>query len=294
MLLDEHGYWTVRRILSAPFWSTGEEALVVAQAFSGVFDDSNSHKNAPLILWAGFAAFDNQWDRLDEQWRAILRREGLPYFHMVDCEAGEPPFDRKDPNRAWRDSLIHDLRETIFSAGLFGIACGVPYAQWEQVITPDVAEWVGAPGTVCLTIVQASTLARAERLGWRKPIANIFDAGVSNDALASIKWTSDILNEDKGRSDRIGIAKVKDTPALQAADMFAWELQNDMKNYLKRGPARPIRPHFKPWWNDANHRWDVQFLEADVVRHRLMQPDFQNLLNDRRWNADGSPKASEP
>ncbi|RYD86041.1 MAG: hypothetical protein EOP84_00270 [Verrucomicrobiaceae bacterium] len=248
--------------------------------FEGYFDDSNSHPSAPLILWAGFVGYRNQWALLAARWRDILAREGLPYFHMVACEQGDPPFDRRDPSRAWRDALIHDLREAIFKAGLFGIAAGVPYAEWDKVVTPEMEEWVGVPKSVAMILCFATATQHAPKAGWSGPVNLFFDQGVEPKAIEVANWIAASSNGFTGRADTAQFLPVKATAELQAADMFAWELQNDMKRYLALGPDRPLRPHYVPWLAQQK---DVQFLEADVLRARLATPEFRSLLDDDLW-----------
>jgi hypothetical protein len=254
------------------------------------FDDSNSHKDAPLILWAGFVGYENQWALLDETWTTILENEGIPYFSWSESLAGRPPFNRFDPSRAWRDHLVFQFRNAILEAGLFGIAAGVPHSHWRELVSPEDERWINPPGTVCLTLVSLKAVRYAKRKNYSAPITVYFDGGVELPAKRSASAVGNILNKLESRHDNYDFASVKATPALQAADLFAGELQNDMKAYLRDGHNRQVSPHMTPW---MNRKCDIDFLERSVLAERLASPAFQHVLNDENWTELEEPRPNQ-
>ncbi len=260
----------------------------MAMAFAAYFDDSNSHDGADFILWAGMAGYQSQWDLLDARWRAILDEQTLPYFSMSGSLAGEPPFNRPEHNRAWRDGIIYMLRNTIFAADVYPIATGIAKPDYAELVTDDMAQWIGGPGTVCLIQCMDGAQERARKRGFTGDVTMFFDGGVNAEAREAALFAGSVSNLYETRNDTFGFLPVKKTPALQAADMFAWELQNDFKNYRRDGLGRKLSAHYEHW---RRKEQDVLFLERDQIAWRLKQPDFQKVLNDKLWNKDGTPKA---
>jgi hypothetical protein len=56
------------------------------------FDDSGTHLDAEFLTVAGYIFERNQARQLDREWRAVLHRQSLPFFHMVDCAHGNGHF----------------------------------------------------------------------------------------------------------------------------------------------------------------------------------------------------------
>lgn len=275
--------WSIRRLMQSQ-WRSVEDVFVVAM--DAYFDDSNSHQGAELIMWAGFAGFSNQWDYLDEEWSALLDAEGLPFMSRADLIAGREPFDRRDPSRAWYDHLVGAFRRIIFDAGLYGICAAVPREPWEKLVPVEHEQWLGRRGDVCIILCATDAVRYAESKGFSGPMSLIFDQGVEEAARSSANFTGEVLNSHLQRSDAYGFAPVKRTPALQAADFYAWELQNDMKNYLRNGEDRAMSAHMTPWLSRNQH---IVLLEEAVLRERLAMPEFQRVLNDQYWTASGEP-----
>jgi uncharacterized protein DUF3800 len=57
------------------------------------FDESGSHDGSPVLCVAGYIYEKRHAVKLDAEWKEALDRFSLPYFHMVDCAHGNPPFD---------------------------------------------------------------------------------------------------------------------------------------------------------------------------------------------------------
>src|SRR6185436_1413626 len=101
------------------------DLLALIQAY---FDESDSHAGATALCVAGFVFTSEQCLKLDEKWLAVLERYGLPYFHMVDCAHGNPPFDKLTKNECItvEKEMIGIIREYV----LFGMAIAVPESDY--------------------------------------------------------------------------------------------------------------------------------------------------------------------
>ena len=82
----------------------------------GYFDDSRTHNDPKIIVWAGFVGAEDQWAGLTTVWIAKLAaplpgKPPLRSFHMSKCEARDGEF--ADYNVAEKDAVIHDFRQLI-------------------------------------------------------------------------------------------------------------------------------------------------------------------------------------
>jgi hypothetical protein len=76
----------------------------------------------PFVI-AGFLAPRRVWMEFEGWWNIRLRHEGLPYFHMEDCEGGYGPFEGLEKHE--RERLQRAFIGIINSLKIVGIAAGV-------------------------------------------------------------------------------------------------------------------------------------------------------------------------
>ena len=67
------------------------QVVVMVEAY---FDESGSHDGSPALCVAGYIYWPDECLKLDLGWKVVLEKYDLPYFHMVDCAHGAPPFDK--------------------------------------------------------------------------------------------------------------------------------------------------------------------------------------------------------
>ena len=69
------------------------ETLFVVQAY---YDESGEYDRTGRLLamsMGGCISSLSKWDGFEQAWNAVLRSEGLEWFHMADFEAWQAPFD---------------------------------------------------------------------------------------------------------------------------------------------------------------------------------------------------------
>src|SRR6266508_867733 len=76
------------------------------------FDDSGTHDNSEVVVWAGLFGNEHQWKYFEELWRAKLAEPSpgklpLSRFHMYDCQQLDGEF--AGWNRTATDFLVHEL-----------------------------------------------------------------------------------------------------------------------------------------------------------------------------------------
>src|SRR4051812_29426330 len=55
-------------------------------------DDAGSHDSAVAAALAGYIGPAAEWELLEGKWNAFLQREGLKFYHTVDCAQAVKAF----------------------------------------------------------------------------------------------------------------------------------------------------------------------------------------------------------
>lgn len=70
-------------------------------AFAEVYiDESGTHDGSPVMCVAGYLFLKAGANRFTREWGKVLKREKIPFFHMVDFAPGNHPFDHMDKPRS--------------------------------------------------------------------------------------------------------------------------------------------------------------------------------------------------
>ena len=229
-------------------------AMLDIQAFC---DESYAHVQGdgdkPFVI-AGYLAPARVWMEFSGRWNMALHSEGLPYFHMSDCEAGAAPFDVDRPTRdRWQRRFIG----VICQFKLRGIAAGVS----QDAIAQAHSE-----------LARFRTTNQGERQSMVTPYLFSFEACISEivrqmDGLPEEERAGlvfDQLREFEGRAHKVRAILVacqdykgrhrigpltyedKKTPRgipLQAADVLSYEIMRSLRD-----------PHISRWQMDELQR----------------------------------------
>lgn len=207
------------------------------------FDDSGSHRGSPVFVWAGWIGTNLQWEKVEPAWERALRSRGIKgRFNMAECAASDVAGEFG--NRAQRDSLIYDLREILLAEKMTAVGVAIVAEAWSQAPPWIIERLANDPNRACAAICVAEINAFLEKYRDRvTKLAMFFDGGAAGrDVIESMVGS---FNADANRADAVAFLAVAKSPALQAADMIAWELRHDTINYEAHGPTRPFRPHFQ-------------------------------------------------
>lgn len=104
-------------------------------------DESGSHSDHFLVV-GGFVADVNKWADFSREWREILDRHQLKYFHMKDFMNGRSRAFRHLSRREKRD-LLGLLIATIKRTALFSVCCLAKPYQYEQITNPEFRRTFG-------------------------------------------------------------------------------------------------------------------------------------------------------
>lgn len=225
-------------------------------ALRAYFDDTGTAPDDPLVGWAGYVGDEEQWDYAEQIWQAELRKRGLQHFHMTVCESGDGPYG----SRAERDALTHDLRQAILKAQLFGAAVIASKKDWNDLVPVSLLPTLGTAEQNCINICIWKAQNHSHQIDKGQPIALFFDSGGDQSHVVSACAEFNRLYQ---RNDPYAFAAMKLTPAIQMADMLAWELRQVSRVFFETGEVPPPRPHFESL---VNNKWmDVFAINREAI-----------------------------
>jgi hypothetical protein len=192
-----------------------------------ILDESGIHDGAQVCIIAGYFGRRNAWERLEADWRSILSAHHVPL--------GE--FHAKDLVKTHRyKDLLKELADCIARRDLFPISSGVAVPDFEELGKAERRWFTGGGGKqrksgapskpyflpfqMCVTRITHYTRPGARAnffLGCDRPFAEY--------ALSLFKQMKESSHsphwEEKKRLGKPSFPQAKETPQLQAADLFA-------------------------------------------------------------------------
>jgi hypothetical protein len=109
-------------------------------ALIGYFDAGGSQHDQQFIVVAGFISSSDVWSKFEHAWQARLKRDGISYFHMVECahSTGQFRSSWKDDERKRRALLLlGDLMDIILSHTFRKFACVIENKKFREIITTE-------------------------------------------------------------------------------------------------------------------------------------------------------------
>jgi hypothetical protein len=195
------------------------------------FDDSGTHPNSDVVIWAGLFGNQYQWESFSEDWAKKLQapspgKPPLRRFHMVDCQNGTSEF--LGWSRTATDFLVHELGDILLKNGIWGYGCAVSRKDWDQLITGNMRVVQGDAEGQCVRNVYVRSLRWAQRHTSDHHIAYVFDERKhrTEENKRIFDYIQSLYGDESISPALVSLTfalSVKSLP-LQAADMFAWEI----------------------------------------------------------------------
>lgn len=217
-------------------------------------DDSGTHDDSKWVAFGGVVGFTEDWTAFDGRWRGRLAQPLFPSettkpplteMKMAHCEGGYGEFGSY--TRPEREFIAGEMRKLILTTELRGFSFVLERASWEQQARPIMgdtdAEEAAFSETLKGVIATASRLIRAkgqnpseeclavvvdERTARKKDFCNIYKSFKRNN-LGTLE-TPKLVSFSMGDS--------ATSPALQAADMLAYETYRMMADRPQQNDAR--------------------------------------------------------
>ena len=208
--------------------SAGPDTLIAV--LKVCFDDSGTHDGSRFALVAGLVSTVDQWKRLESEWSDVLRDAELDSFHAKTLSFLDGPFGKFKDYAELSQRLAGIIARRIKGAVAVGadpIHCAETIEAGNQLIGRD---YMTVYGMSCIHAV----LVVREKLTKGRDVALCFEAGTKGFHFFNQAFQQKSVRKPYGITS-IWTADDDNEPALQAADLYAWELRRDI---LTRGESR--------------------------------------------------------
>jgi len=245
------------------------------------FDESGSHSDAHVLCVGGYIFGKSEAVSFSHQWANILAQYELPYFHMVDCAHGNPPFDvlsyqeRIDVER-FMIALIKDW-------ALQGIGVTINSADFEKLMPAH--PWIGSAYSFAAHILLAGVRAyidfNEEHHRSVSKAAYFFESGHASRGEADRIMTTLFLNKKARAGHRYAghaFLPKEEAPPLQAADLLAWQWYTDRRHKIEGKPRRKDCAALLEHPHNLVHIGSDKILKL-AERFGFEKPSAEQLLN---------------
>jgi hypothetical protein len=252
-------------------------------AFKAYFDGGNKPERHDVITLAALSGSGIQWNNFTEQWKTVLKRHRASFLHIADAMTGAPnsPFKKNAWTEAQVGSFVEDCVSVIERCtttrkgdefvylGLRPVTVSVLVRDFKKALAriPDL----GSIENLCVIHAAAHCNAYGLMTGHHK-FQFFFDQGE-----AFYGHLCDRIRNKKAKKAAPGIqsvhleqANMREVPALQAADLFAWAINRTYKD------------------GSARFEWQKRLLAIDrdeeVFRYaRLLKPNREHIDIVKSW-----------
>jgi hypothetical protein len=165
---------------------------------------------------------------------------------MTDCMARQGEF--VDYSEGERAAVIHDLRQIILDADVYGYSCAVSLPDWDGIVGTRSFNGLKDPEFFCMStaIIWSSNLARTYAQQVRFCFDDMPKSKEANEHIFSMSQQAHNLNVGEDVIAGISFLSSEKFVGLQGADMVAWETYDHAKKWLREEEEVATRPHLTP------------------------------------------------
>jgi len=230
---------------------------------TGFFDESGHASDTEFFSLAAFVADDADWISFDQLWRQALAQSGAPYLHMREFAHRVGAFLNWTENQ--RRQLLAACVAAINSIPAIAVGAATSVMDFRALSTKAQSE-LQDPFFCCFQEAVRGAALRAyfEPPGTR--VRMIFSQHDQFSSKARQLW--EVMAETVDVKDRMGSLTFEDMrgmPALQAADLLAYEFRHHYH-------LRKTRPASAPRW-----------AFTEIVRHQRTAYNSYMLKYLPRW-----------
>lgn len=231
------GAWANLTVVEVRDFGPGAEATdnpLMAQAYA-YFDESGTDEKSPDLVVAGYIFLSENVAPFEAEWKEMLEKFGLPFFHAVECMHGKGVF--KHLTREERTAAQIEAIEIIKRYGAKGIALSIDKAVFPAIGHPPL--WT-TPYTFLCGQVLFGVRDWANATGFHGEVEYVYEAGADGQSKAAKETAHALLNEESRLVFRYGkhrhATKTEDM-GLQAADLLAWHWYTHNR-HIKEGKGK--------------------------------------------------------
>lgn len=242
---------------------------------TGNFDDSLSDGDVWTV--SGYVGYANQWSFFEELWTAALTKHGVPYFHMKEMNDPDGPFAKWLPHKDHQPEVIAfftDLVGVIQRTGLRMISSGV----W----LPDLARFNAENGLALeeYPLAAYACMGQTVQQYGELPAMLMFDrVDKVDDKLQKARVYAE-SDQRGGFFDQITTVPLeksvtaRDVPAMQAADLIAWEARKALVG-MKTWQSASDKPQTN---RKAQWKHYVDFTRETTGSDPILRKSLENLI----------------
>ena len=273
--------WILMSSLSAFNLECGRIAMVFRSSSNGILlkgyhdgSGKKEHPDARFVTLAGYSATNETWTHFEKHWQRCLDKFDIPYFHMVEAIAGEPPFPREkgwDSNKAISAAIqLMGPLTNIPASDLFAFACTVEIEGYNKA-RALLGENLAPLEAICVDWCFGGLLQRLVKNadGTYAPIEAYFD---KNETF--LHWI-DRIWRSKNAAQRFGCPALVATIApvemrqirpIQAADIAAWAVRDFYESGAEQSSPLHVAVTLSSRLINRCYRFD------DIMKHYTERP----------------------
>ena len=263
----------------------------------GYLDESGHFSGTDFFALAAFVSDDLEWARFDKQWQSALEKNGAPYLHMREFAHFRGPF------REWtekkRRSLLGQCVAAINSVHAIAVGAAMSVEDF-RTLDHEGQSRMQDPFFCCFQEVVRGVALNAAFETEDYQANMIFSQQDEFRPKVMKLWNAMRQNSDvRTRMGSLVFRDMRDVPALQAADLLAYELRH-FYHRLKTKSGTPPRWAFREivlHQRKAHGAFMLKYLpnwylEAQaagtfngIMRQKMSDPDnFISLLSEMTPN----------
>lgn len=227
-------------------------------ALIGFLDESGHSSATEFLALAAFVAEDSSWARFDERWRSALGRHGAPHLHMREFAHRVQAFKGWAEDR--RRALLAECVAAINSIRAIGVGAATSVAEFRKLDREGQSR-LQDPFFCCFQEVVRGIALNAEFEAQDYKTHMVFSQQDEFRPKATKLW--DAMTRYINVRDRMGALEFRDmraVPALQAADLLAYELRHFY--YLRKTkPGAPARWAFREIVHHQRNAYGARMLK---------------------------------
>jgi hypothetical protein len=202
-------------------------------------DDSGSHNTSPSYVLSAFYTTPRHWNKIMKEWLGMVHRYGVTAFHATDCANGASQFEGWSKLR--RKKMFRNMINILTRhSDLRGCSACIVLKDYEEVVYPEAHQLLGGPKVLAFQLLALEVVRRANQ-----PVAFVVDKpskgwGAFEDIFAKTKaqahkryWANNLHSLIPG--------DIRKFPAIQTADLLAYESYRELAERTKTVPRRRLR-----------------------------------------------------
>lgn len=204
---------------------------------SAYFDESSEENSKDgLLAVCGYALDDKGVTRIIPPWKKMLRKYGLPYFHMAECNSCTGIFDHVGDEQC--DRCARRAIKLARKYTLHGHAFVLDQSEYRRILQDRGFACDPYTFMVWGAYIHVHRWIHQNRPDHR--ISLFFESGYKTQDRAD-ELLKAISQDDWGGKNRYtshSFVKKEDCEPAQAADLLAWHVRKGFENKKNRKPIR--------------------------------------------------------